>query len=108
MARREVAANMDVDGPRTKRRKDAHAETPTKEEEEDVEMGDAGASSDREDGDDEHDEERVEVEMSVEEVAEKGLQVWHAVKNAVSKECVSTTTRFGSSPRSFSFNSVRI
>ncbi|KLO07102.1 Bromodomain-containing protein [Schizopora paradoxa] len=86
MAKRDVVANMDVDAPRAKRRKDAHAETPTKEEEEDVEMGDAGASSDREDGDDERDEERVEVEMSVEEVAEKGLQVWHAVKNAVSKD----------------------
>ncbi len=86
MAKREVVANMEVDAPRAKRRKDAHAETPTNDDD-DVDMADAGGSSDHEE--EEGAEEGAEVEFGVEEVAEKGLQVWHAVKNAVNKECVS-------------------
>ena len=79
MAKREGAAGPDADAQRTKRRKDSTQ--PTKQE--DVEMADAGASSDVEN----HEDTNVEdVSRSPEEVSELGLNVWHIVKDATAKE----------------------
>lgn len=78
MVKREVEANVDVDAPRPKRRKDAESNEPSTE---DVEMGEVDASS-------EHDEKEQDEgpTMSPEEVTEEGLKVWHTVKDAVDKE----------------------
>jgi hypothetical protein len=74
MVKREVVANVDVDAPRPKRRKES-TEAPKSE---DVEMAEAGGSSDVEDSEEKKSE---DVSRSPEEVTELGLKVWHVVKD---------------------------
>ena len=84
MVKREATANIDFNAPRPKRRKDTDSVEPMTDE---VEMGDAGISSDQ---DGEGEAAVDDVDMSPEEIAELGQNVWDTVKNAVSKECVTT------------------
>ena len=85
MVKREARMSVDEDSPRSKRRKET---PPNGTADEDVEMADvdAGASSGHEDGEDGEE----GPTMSAEEVAEEGLKVWHTVKDAVDKECVTS------------------
>ncbi|KAH8110617.1 Bromodomain-containing protein, partial [Phellopilus nigrolimitatus] len=82
MVKRDFAANpdIDVDAPRSKRRKDTQSEAPA---DEDNEMPEAGASSDQE-------QESGVAEngpaMSPEEVREEGHKVLQVLKDAVDKD----------------------
>ena len=88
MSKREIrsfaAAGVDVDAPRAKRRKEAPATSTVstspngKADDTAPVNGENGAGTENA---------TVQAEDPA-EVKEKGLQVWHTVKDAVNKECV--------------------
>jgi hypothetical protein len=84
MSKRELgklASVVDVDAPRAKRRREA---VPQEEKKPDVDVdvtGEANVKREQEDT------------TKLEQVKEQGLKLWHTVKDAVDKECVTDPCR---------------